>query len=134
MYADIKPVFRPADKSLIGYEIVNDIEAIKNSLNNLFLIRLGEVPGKPYYGNGLYEILFDPMDQFIIKFIKEHITNQLEKYEPRVILESLDVANNPEYNKIDIHLKYYVVLKDEKYYETLIIRDLNTITTSRTNV
>jgi phage baseplate assembly protein W len=104
MYVDINPEKRISDRSLIGYNTVTQIEAIKNSLRNLFLIPLGGVPGKPWFGNGLYEILFDPMDQFTEKFIREHIKNQLEKYEPRVQLLNIEVISSPEYNKIDVKM------------------------------
>jgi len=134
MYTDISPVFRVEDNSLVGYNKAKDIDAIKNSLNNLFLIRLGEVPGLPWYGNGLYEILFDPIDQFTTKFIKEHISNQLDKYEPRVKLIDIVINNIPEYNKITVQIKYMAILEDEQFYDSIILKDLNTVMTSRTNI
>ena len=132
-YVDITPSIRPSDLSLVGYSRSEDIEAVKNSLKNIFLIRLGEVPGKPWFGNGLYTILFDPIDNFTTKFITEHIRNQLEKYEPRVQLVSLNVENKPEYNRIDVKMNYYVIIQDEKVYDSLIIKDLNTVSTARTS-
>ena len=131
MYVDLDPTYRPSDKSLTGYTRVYEVEAVKNSLRNLFLIRQGTVPGKPWLGNSLYSILFDAIDQFTVKFITEHIRNQLDKYEPRVTLVSINVDTNEAYNRIDVNMNYFITIQDEKYFDTLSIKDLNTITSKR---
>jgi phage baseplate assembly protein W len=72
------------------------------------------------------------MDIFTEKFIKEHINNQLEKYEPRVTLDSIEIENIPEYNRMNVKINYYYILQDKKIYDSIIIRDLNTLVTRET--
>ena len=52
MYRDIKPKIDES-KALRGYNTVEDLEAIKNSLRNIFLVNKNECPGKPKFGNPL---------------------------------------------------------------------------------
>ena len=127
-YVDIRPKFDP-NKNLIGYTNVEDVEAVKNSLRNLFSISMGEVPGKPWLGNPLKISLFDNIDYFTAYTLHKGIKNTLERYEPRVDIENLIVESYPEYNRIDIKLDYWVFLNTEKVFDqTTISLAYNTMT------
>jgi len=57
VYNDITPKYE--NRTNVGYNSVSDLDAINNSLKNLFTIELGEVPGKPWLGNPISIYLFD---------------------------------------------------------------------------
>jgi len=49
----------------LGKLIINEIHddiAISNSLKNIFSTPKGTLPGKPYFGTILHQMLFEPID------------------------------------------------------------------------
>lgn len=130
-YTDIVPKLTGSEH--VGYGTVTDIDAIKNSLRNLFTIKLGEVPGKPWLGNPLPAYLFDNIGFFEERAMETALRNVIDKFEPRVSLTGITVDNQPEYNSINILLKYVVYIEGiERYQElslSLVANDMTTIQT-----
>jgi phage baseplate assembly protein W len=96
-----------------GYISVYDEDAIFQSLKNLFFISLGEVPGKPWLGNPLSLIIFEPLDYFRKNAVKTAFINVIERFEPRVQVFDLIIEIYPELNSIEIELKYYNLMYDK---------------------
>jgi len=115
-YKDISPKYK--NGQLIGYNMVEDNEAIKNSLKNLFTIKKGEVPGKPWIGNPINIFLFDNIDIFQKQAITAAFINTIENYEPRVKIMDLNIDMQPEYNNINITLHYSIILSTNSNLET----------------
>ena len=109
-YADVRPKYKMG--SLIGFDKVIDEEAVKNSLKNLFSITRGQVPGKPWLGNPLDVFLFDNISEFEKEAIKDAFVNIIEKYEPRVKIEDLEVFSEEEYNSVTVKLYYRILIGD----------------------
>jgi len=118
-YRDFQPKYK--NSTLTGYDIVTDIEAVRNSLRNLFLVNKTELPGKPAFGNPLKMKLFDLFDSFTETTIASAIQNEVELFEPRVNVLSVNVIKNPEYNRIIIDITYEVMIYDTLYRDNLYI-------------
>ena len=119
IYTDLDPTYK--NSVLKGYDVVEDLEAIKNSLRNIFLVAKGDVPGKPKFGNPLNLELFDLFDGFTVTTIESAIENAIELYEPRVRLKSINVVVSPEYNRLIVELNYYAMIYDMVYEDVLYI-------------
>jgi len=130
-YQDILPQF--GNNGLVGYTTVTDLDAIKNSLRNLFLIRKGEVPGKPWLGNPVTVFLFDNIGFFEEQSIKASFINTIENFEPRVRVTNLSVDIESEYNSISVYMEYYALYgtkqKAENLRFTMTYNDLSSINT-----
>lgn len=130
-YFDISPKLLSGKH--IGYDTVTDIDAIKNSLKNLFTIRKGEVPGKPWLGSPLTPYLFDNIGFFEERTIETVLMNTLEKYEPRVRLINIEVKQQQEYNSLYIVLNFIVYINNNEVFESLTFSLAhNTMTTIQT--
>jgi len=116
-YTDIVP--KTNEEDVVGYKLIHDIDAVKNSLINLFTIRKGEVPGKPWLGSPLTPYLFDNIGFFEEKAIQTAFKNTVALYEPRVDIQSLRVVASPEYNRITVTIKFYVLINNTKTFENL---------------
>lgn len=116
-YKDITA--RTNNNQLVGYDIVEDLEAVKNSLVNLFTIEKGEVPGKPWLGNPLSVFLFDNIGFFEERTMETSFKNTISLYEPRVRVQSLTVTNSPEYNRISIFVQYIVLINNTETFDNL---------------
>ena len=116
-YIDISPIRDSAGN--IQYSKKYDVEAINNSIMNLFTIEKGEVPGKPWLGNPLSIYLFENIGYFEQRSIEVSMRNTLELYEPRAIIEYIYVDVLNESNAIEINIGYYIILGSQKIFEDL---------------
>jgi phage baseplate assembly protein W len=83
-------------------------DAIKNNLINYFLTNPGERPLNPTFGGGLRAFIFEQINENNLDGLKETISLQLENIFPNVIVNSLNVLRNDDYNSITIELKYSI--------------------------
>jgi phage baseplate assembly protein W len=95
----------------------NDIEAIKNSIRNIFTTKKGQKILNPDFGYSLEQYLFTPLTQANAKAIGNDILTGITKYEPRINVSNIIV--NPVY---DQNLYYIAV-----YYNILEINKQNII-------
>lgn len=85
----------------------NDIDAIKNSISNLFNTIPGQKLLSPNYGLSLKQYLFEPVTTSTANMIGETILNGITRFEPRVVVDKIKVSGNSD---------------DKQYTITLIIR------------
>ena len=104
---------------LIGYNNSNDIEAIKNSLRNIFLVQKNTVPGKPWFGNPLDTDVFDLFDTTTEATISSAIRSEVGNYDPRVNITDITVDLMPEFNRIIVHLSFAARVNNKIVTETL---------------
>ena len=75
-------------------EMVSDEEDIKQSLNILLSTSLGERVMQPKYGCNLTDYLFEGLSSSTIGYIKERVANSILYYEPRIVVEKIDVTSD----------------------------------------
>jgi len=83
----------------------NDFNAVKQSIKNLLFTQRGERLFQPEVGGYLYDLLFEPMDPVTVQSLKAGIEVTLKNYEPRVLLERVDVF--PKYDENDYEISIY---------------------------
>lgn len=79
-------------------EMVSDVKDIEESLNILLSTSLGERPMQPLYGCNLADYLFEALGSTVIGYIKDRVQNSILFYEPRIIVEKIEVTpdDSPE--------------------------------------
>lgn len=82
----------------------NDLDAIKNSLSNLFSTVPGQKLLNPVYGLNLLQYLFEPVTNNTANIIGESILNGITRFEPRVTIDKIRVIGNAEANEYNISL------------------------------
>ena len=81
-----------------------DINAIKNSLNNLFTTTPGEKVLNPEYGLDLRQYLFLPATKDVAKSIRDEMYMQIGRFEPRVKVSNIHITILEDVNEFDITL------------------------------
>jgi len=81
-----------------------DINAIKNSLRNLFLTNRGEKLLNPYFGIGLGNYVFSQVTEATAAEIGNSILQNIKIFEPRVEVNNINVISNPDDNSYTINL------------------------------
>jgi len=88
---------------------VTNADAIKQAVKNLILTAPGEKLFNPRYGSRVSQLLFEPLDPFLIDAIQTEILNTIKNYEPRVVVTNLECLPDYDTNAIDVTLEYQIV-------------------------
>lgn len=81
--------------------------AIKNSITNILLTRIGSMPGRPTFGSRVHEIPFSPNDVVTKTILKKVISEALARWEHRIIFNDVVIESNEANNlKAQVQFKY----------------------------
>jgi phage baseplate assembly protein W len=107
VYKDIDLSFR---KHPVSGDFIKktDVDAVKQSLRNLFMISPLESSFNPTFGIGIKAMLFENLTPPMVGVIQRKIKEQLFQYEPRCIVEDISVVDDDS-NGLTITIAFYVV-------------------------
>ena len=104
---------------------LEDYELVKRDVLNSLLIKQGEKPGNPSYGTSIWNIIFEPMTDDVMRDIETELRRTIQQ-DPRVKLDRLSVY--PQENGVLIELDVTVLPTTEEYRLTLFFdQTLNTV-------
>ena len=89
--------------------VVENIIAIKRSVRNLVQTNFYERPFQPELGCGIRELLFENFTPMTRVFLQRKIEEVLINYEPRVNLQSVQVDDDQDNNRLVVDIYFYVV-------------------------
>ena len=126
-YSDIDFVFKPSplflEKGLSG-DIARkfDAEAIKQSVRNIVLTCRYERPWKPNMGSNIRKILFENIGAWDTFDLREKITDDIERYEPRVTIDAINIQEDEVEQSVNIELDYFMnPITEESRIETVTV-------------
>ena len=102
------------DLSFIPHPMTGDItvlkneEAISRSFKNLVLTGLNERLFYPSKGCGIYQLLFEQMSPIVELSLSDYIKTVVNNWEPRVIIDTVNVYANYEENRYDVTIYYRI--------------------------
>lgn len=83
----------PITKNPLGYfRTQTDLATIKSDLLILLLTNPGERVFLPDYGTPLKRLIFEQNDSILEQEVKNTIINSINKWEPRITVQSIEVA------------------------------------------
>ena len=85
-----------------------DVNAVSQSLKILILTNFYERRFAPEKGANLRGMLFENMTQLQAEVMSKVITNLIEAYEPRAVIESIVVIPDYDKNLYQVSIYYYV--------------------------
>ena len=83
-------------------------EATKNNLINFFLTHQPERYLNPTFGGGLRSFIFEQISNNTVEVLKENIQSKLDVNFPNVIVNKLDVLQDPDYNTLIVSIYYSI--------------------------
>lgn len=110
IYKDLNLFFTPNPVSK-DISKVTDVQAIKRSVRNLVLLNPGEKPFHPEIGTGIRGALFENFDPIQLSALRSRIEEVILKYEPRVILRSVDFGaeeQNLDNNTLSCRISFFI--------------------------
>ena len=92
---------------------VKDKAAIVQAITALLLTNKGERPFKPDLGCGIQQSLFEPLDYATGGIIRSQVVEVIKKYEPRIVLDNVEVIPDEQNNGYEVELFYTIVGRDD---------------------
>jgi len=107
-FKDLSVTFKkhPVTDDLI---VVKDKAAIAQAIQNLLFTRIGERVFQPNLGSRLLNLLFEPLDNATAALISLEIRQVLERYEPRIGVNSVNTYPDSDENGFQVELSYSIV-------------------------
>jgi len=94
-------------------------DAIKNNLINFFLTEPGERYMNPTFGGGLRRFIFEQIASQNTTFLRKDIEAKINDRFRRLNVLSLDINEYPDYNVLEIVIKYSI--KNTNLSDTLVL-------------
>ena len=85
-------------------KLSTDEAAIVNSIRNIFSTSPGERILEPTFGLNLKQWMFQPLDDFTAQEIGDTIIEGIERYEPRVLVNTVNIDTDHENSQYTIKL------------------------------
>ncbi len=112
--ANIYKGFSTVGKVRAPYTLI-DGELIKQDLMNELKARKGERVMRPNFGTTLYDILMNPLDQFVIEEVKEEVKRVIEK-DPRVQIDEIFTQTLDHLIRVQVQLKFLPTLDEDRLF------------------
>ena len=111
-FKDLSVTFKkhPVSDDLVT---VKDKAAIVQAITALLLTRKGERPFQPQLGCGIQNVLFEPLDYGSAGIIRSEIREVLNRYEPRISIDSIVCTPDEMTNGYEVELAYTIVGRDD---------------------
>lgn len=107
--------YRDLDLNFNRHPLTNDVtqlieeESIKKALKNLLLLKRYEKPFHPEINSGIYDSLFENISHLHLNAMKDIVSQMIEKYEPRILLQDVIILGNFDGNSYSVTLYYTIV-------------------------
>jgi len=100
------------------FTVKTDKDLVSESIIRLIMTNFGERVGRPYFGINLKSRLFEMSDNISQEEIRADIIRNIEDYEPRATITTLDINNSDE-NAINLKIGFKLneeqTLGDERF-------------------
>jgi phage baseplate assembly protein W len=123
VHSDLDLLFKP---NPISGDInpLKDVEAIKNSVRNLMQTNFQERPFQPEIGSGIRGLLFELADPITMHDIEMAIQRTIDNFEPRVIVQNIDISDDIDNNAYNVSLTFQVIATEQVSTVTIILERL----------
>jgi len=106
--------YKDLDLNFKAHPVTKDVikrtgnAAIIGALRNLILTNLYEKPFQPSFGSRVRGLLFEDVSYITASVLQSEISKTIENFEPRVGIDAIKVQANPEENRYDVAIRFYI--------------------------
>lgn len=84
-------------------------DAIRNNLINYFLTNTDEIYLNPNFGANIRAFVFEQITSGNLEGLKQDIQSKIKLYFPNVLILSLELTSDTDYNEVTMTLKYNII-------------------------
>jgi phage baseplate assembly protein W len=93
-----------------GIDFKEDAEAVKQSMIDILLTKVGEREYMPLYGSKIHTILMEKMNEITTIRLRDEIKVALENWEPRINITDVEIIKYPDQNFYEVFI-YFDLLR-----------------------
>jgi phage baseplate assembly protein W len=126
----VNRIYSDLDLSFAAHPITGDVvrrydvNAVKQALKVLILTNYYERPFQPKLGSPVYGMLFENVDKITANSLKLRLELLINRYEPRIRTQQIDVIPRFDNNEFEVTIYFYVVgVADPVTFSTILRRN-----------
>lgn len=106
--------YKDLDLNFKAHPVTKDVikrtgnSAIIGALRNLILTNLYEKPFQPSFGSRVRGLLFEEVSFITANVLQTELSSVIANFEPRVGIDAIKVQANPEENRYDVAIRFYI--------------------------
>ena len=106
--------YKDLDLNFRAHPVTKDVvkrtgnAAIIGALRNLILTNLYEKPFQPTFGSRIRGLLFEDVSFITANILQTELNTVIANFEPRVGIVAIRVQANPEQNRYDITIRFFI--------------------------
>lgn len=110
--ATTEVIYKDLPLSFVAHPVTKTVKpltneaAIKRAVRNLILTNTYERPYNPLFGGNIRALLFELFTPALELELKDKIKNVIRIYEPRAILEGVDIRANEDQNSLFVQIVF----------------------------
>ena len=112
--AKLSKIYSDIDFTFTKKPVVSDValsydsQAVIRSIRNLLLTNHYEKLFNPDIGSNLNTLLFENFSPLTMSSIETEISNIINNYEPRALLDYINVSATPDKNAYNVTISFYI--------------------------
>ena len=106
VWSDIDSEFRL--DSTGGIAIRPDVEAVRQSIDNILRTRKGERLFLPQFGSSLEDLIFEPMDEMSLVDISRRLKDEIEYWDDRVIVDFVGFEKDEDRGTLSLLVRFSI--------------------------
>ena len=111
LYSDITFTFKN-DKSG-NVQKVTGSDSISQSIRMILTTGIGERVMLPEFGSRIKSLVFETMDDLMVRAIELEVEEAIKRWEPRVAISGVYVTPNYDKNLIEVDISYTIIENGE---------------------
>ena len=126
----VNRIYSDLDLSFAAHPITGDVvrrydvNAVKQALKVLILTNYYERPFQPKLASPVYGMLFENVDKITANSLKLRLELLINRYEPRIRTQQIDVIPRFDNNEFEVTIYFYVVgVADPVTFSTILRRN-----------
>lgn len=115
-----KAKYRDISFNFLANPINGDISTVSNensiiqSIKNILLTDSFEVPFNSSFSGNVNSLLFEPVSPITKSILKDRIKQAIENFEPRIILQNVDVSESADENSYNVTITFTSRLSEQQ--------------------
>ena len=91
-----------------GLQLSSDRTNLEESIRLILKTNLGERVYRPNFGSRLSDLVFAPMNATTLRRVRLYVREAIERWEPRIILDSVLTEPDLDLGRVNIIINYHV--------------------------
>ena len=106
IWSDLDPRIIPDGQGDI--KVVENVASVMGSIDNILRTRRGERVMLPEFGSSLSSMVFENIDETLMKFVAHEVKQSIERWDDRVVVEQVQAATDPDRSAVAIVISFRI--------------------------